>query len=204
MMALRLPIAAVVGAIVSAGLFYLLWSFVGAPIELGRATVVARLPSVRIDSQPIIDRWQPPRKPEQAERPSVPGLPGIDLDGPPEIKGLLGVASIPRTGIAIGGTGPRLGGGGSDGDAAPLVRVLPQYPAHLRGRNVEGWVRVRFTVAADGTVKDARVVAAAPENAFDSAALAAVARWRYRPRVEAGTPVERVGLETILRFELEE
>lgn len=203
MIAFRLPFVGLFGVVVAAGLFHLLAGFVGEPIKLDRATTVARLPNVRVDSRPLDDRRKPIEKPERTDRPSMPGLPGLVVEGPPAIKGMTGIPKIPRGEIGIGRIGPRLGGGGSDGDAAPLVRVLPQYPPHLRGRNVEGWVRVRFTVAADGTVKDARVVASEPAKDFDTAALAAVSRWRYRPRVENGAPVERVGLETILRFELE-
>ena len=205
MMVLRLPIATLFGAVISAGLFYLLWGFVGSPLEYKSATQLVRLPTVRIDTPALTKDSKQRVKPEQKEQPNVPKLPGLDIERPVLVMGRppSGTPGFPRKGFgdAIGhGIGP----GGSDGDATPLVRILPQYPPHLRGKNVEGWVRVRFTVAVDGTVKDAQVVAAEPAKEFDSAALAAVARWRYRPRVDGGTPVERVGLETILRFELED
>jgi protein TonB len=65
-------------------------------------------------------------------------------------------------------------------------------------------VQVRFAVTPTGAVRDAAVVASEPGTVFDQAALAAVARWRYNPRVEAGVAVERVGLETLLRFTLDD
>ena len=62
---------------------------------------------------------------------------------------------------------------------------------------------MQFSVTAIGTVRDAVVVASEPGTVFDEAALKAIARWRYNPRVENGEAVERVGLQTIIRFELE-
>jgi protein TonB len=53
-------------------------------------------------------------------------------------------------------------------------------------------------------VKDAVVVAAEPANVFNEAALAAISRWRYNPRVVNGEAVERVGVQTEIRFELTE
>jgi len=64
-------------------------------------------------------------------------------------------------------------------------------------------VQVRFTITPTGTVKDPVVVNAEPKGMFDDAALKAIARWRYNPRVEGGVAVERVGVETIIRFQLE-
>ena len=93
--------------------------------------------------------------------------------------------------------------GGVDGDVIPQVRVNPDYPPAALTRNIEGWVQVRFTVTAIGTVRDAVIVASEPGTIFDDAALKAIARWRYNPRVENGEAVERVGLQTIIRFELE-
>lgn len=92
---------------------------------------------------------------------------------------------------------------GVDGDAMPIVRVNPEYPPSAIRSETEGWVRVRFSVTAAGTVRDVVVVGSEPGTVFDQAALNAVERWRYNPRVEEGVAVERVGLETLLRFELE-
>ena len=38
---------------------------------------------------------------------------------------------------------------------------------------------------------------------FDQAALRAIARWRYNPKIEDGVAVERVGVRTRLTFQLE-
>ena len=92
---------------------------------------------------------------------------------------------------------------GSDRDVIPLVRINPDYPPRALSRGIEGWVKVQFTITPTGTVKDPIVVDAEPKQMFDDAALKAIARWRYNPRVEGGVAVERVGVQTIIRFQLE-
>ena len=92
---------------------------------------------------------------------------------------------------------------GSDGDVIADLFVRPEYPRRAITGNIEGWVLVRFTVTPIGTVRDAVVVDSEPENVFDDAALKAIARWRYNPRVENGEAVERVGLQYKFKFELE-
>lgn len=86
-----------------------------------------------------------------------------------------------------------------------LVRVRyapPAYPQRAAARDIEGWVDVEFTVATDGSTRGARVLAASPPGAFDDAVLAAIANWRYQPRVIGGQPVEqRVALR--LQFRLD-
>ena len=84
-----------------------------------------------------------------------------------------------------------------------IVRVNPEYPPGAITRSLEGWVQVQFTVTTIGTVRDAIVVAAEPRKTFDDAALKAIARWRYNPKVENGVAVERVGLQPVIRFQLE-
>jgi protein TonB len=93
---------------------------------------------------------------------------------------------------------------GSDRDVVPLVRINPDYPQRALSRGLEGWVQVQFTITAIGTVKDSIVVNAEPEDTFDEAALKAIARWRYNPKVENGVAVERVGVQTRIVFELEQ
>jgi len=92
---------------------------------------------------------------------------------------------------------------GLDGDVTPIVQTKPEYPARELSRGTQGWVRVQFSVTSIGTVRDAVVVDSEPDVVFDQAALKAIARWRYNPRVENGEAVERVGLQTIIRFTIE-
>jgi TonB family protein len=91
-------------------------------------------------------------------------------------------------------------------DAATLARdkyVAPRYPDAAQRRGISGWVELEFTVAADGTVKDASVFRAEPVGTFDDAALRAVSQWRYRPIVRNGQGVEqRARLR--MRFALEQ
>jgi protein TonB len=90
-----------------------------------------------------------------------------------------------------------------DQDVMPLVRINPDYPPSAQSRGVQGWVLVQFTITPAGTVKDARVVDADPKSTFDEAAVSAVSRWKYNPKVESGVAVERRGIQVKLTFKLE-
>jgi len=93
---------------------------------------------------------------------------------------------------------------GSDRDVVPLVRINPDYPPRALSRGIEGWVQVQFTITETGSVADAIVVDASPKGVFDDAAIKAILRWRYNPKVEGAVAVARKGVQTILRFELED
>ena len=91
---------------------------------------------------------------------------------------------------------------GSDRDTIPLVRVPPDYPQRALSRGLEGWVQVQFTITGTGSVTDA-VVVKSSNKIFEEAALKSIARWRYNPKIEGGVAVDRVGVQTIIRFTLE-
>ena len=99
--------------------------------------------------------------------------------------------------------GPDVGGGAMDSDIVPLVRVEPQYPERARQRGVEGWVVVEFTISAAGTVKSPRIIAYHPSTVFNRAALQAIRKWKYNPKIEEGVAVERPGVQVRLTFEFE-
>ncbi len=80
--------------------------------------------------------------------------------------------------------------------------IAPTYPDRARERGTEGWVDIEFTVKTDGTTGDGVVKAAEPAGVFDRAALAAVERWRYEPRVVSGMVVDQ-RVAARLRFQLE-
>jgi TonB family protein len=59
----------------------------------------------------------------------------------------------------------------------PLKKVLPAYPEVLRKMGISGTVRLKVTVAADGSVKDIEVQGGGA--IFAEAASKAVRQWRY-------------------------
>ena len=100
------------------------------------------------------------------------------------------------------GEGPGLGSGGADTDIVPLVRVEPLYPQRAAQRGIEGWVEVEFTISAAGTVSSPRVIAYEPSTVFNRAALKAIRKWKYNPKIEEGKAVERPGVTVRLSFQL--
>ena len=84
----------------------------------------------------------------------------------------------------------------------PIVRVNPVYPQRAAQRGIEGWVELRFTISKTGSVKDVVVVKARPRGIFDQAAINAVRKYKYNPKVVNGEAVERPGIDLRLEFEL--
>jgi TonB family protein len=85
-------------------------------------------------------------------------------------------------------------------DPVAVTRVAPVYPPKAEKLSLEGWVVVVFTVAADGSVKDAKV-RESTSNLFDEAAVSAVSQWRYKPiTTKKGVATERPGVSVIITF----
>ena len=117
-----------------------------------------------------------------------------------------------RHSIAIGLDSPA----SPEDDYQPLFRQLPKYPREMWQRRIEGSVDVEFTVNEDGFTENAHVIkvvtsdpdgtkkalASGDENeSFAVAALAAVKKFRYAPRVENGVavPVENVKWRVVFK-----
>jgi TonB family protein len=74
-----------------------------------------------------------------------------------------------------------------------IHRVEPEYPDEARQKHIEGFVRMRVTVATDGSVKAIDIVDGDP--LLVEAAKKAVMQWRYTPFMNCGTPVEMRSME---------
>jgi len=79
----------------------------------------------------------------------------------------------------------------------PLVRIAPRYPREALVSGKTGFVTIKLTVDEDGKVIDAIISNSKPPKVFDKAALQAVLRWKFKPRVVNGVPVQQVGTTTI-------
>ncbi|MCH8476498.1 MAG: energy transducer TonB [Wenzhouxiangella sp.] len=135
--------------------------------------------------RPVLD--QPPPPPPMVSDPSFR----------PTLSGQ--IASVPdiSTSIDIGtGFNP-------DRDAQPLVRIPPQYPGQCQrmARPLETVV-VEFDVTPEGTVINPRVIDST-NSCFNRAAMRAVERWRYQPRIVNEVAQPRFGVRTAIDFGLE-
>ncbi|SET45910.1 energy transducer TonB [Thalassotalea agarivorans] len=90
-----------------------------------------------------------------------------------------------------------------DGDYLPIVKVAPVYPRRAQARGIEGYVIVEFTVTKNGAVRDPIVVEAKPERIFDRAAMDAALKFKYKPRVVDGQPMEVAGVQNRITFEID-
>ena len=131
----------------------------------------------------------PPEVPPQDMDIVDPNAPTINIP-PPSVS----------ANVDIGGPG---GMNIAEGDYLPIVRVAPVYPARALSRGIEGYVDMSFTVTTTGTVKDP-IVMFSTSSLFDRAATRAVLKFKYKPRVVDGQPVEVSGVKTRITFKIEE
>lgn len=91
----------------------------------------------------------------------------------------------------------------NDGDYLPIVKVAAIYPRRAQARGIEGFVIVEFTVTKTGAVVNPVVVHAEPEGVFDRAALNAVIKFKYKPRVVDGVAMSVAGVQNKISFEID-
>lgn len=139
---------------------------------------------------------KPPKPPE-----TPPETPPQDMDNiNPDTPTISIAAPDVQTAGDIGGPG---GMNIAEGDYLPIVRVAPVYPARALSRGLEGFVDLEFTVTTAGTVKDP-IVLQSTSKLFERAAIRAVLKFKYKPRVVDGVPVEVPGVKTRISFMLED
>lgn len=139
---------------------------------------------------------KPPKPPETPPETPPQELDNINPDAP-----RISVAPPPAAADTnIGGPG---GMNIAEGDYLPIVRVAPVYPARALSRGLEGFVDLSFTVTTTGTVKDP-VIIQSTSSLFERAAIRAVLKFKYKPRVVDGVPVEVPGVKTRISFQLED
>ena len=156
------------------------------------------MPEVELTVQRLIEK---PEKPEVDETPP-PDIPEQDFD---KIDGNAAVGQIAAPGNMRPKLDLNMGAGlvATDGEYLPIIKVAPQYPRRALSRGIEGYVIVKYTVTKQGTVKDPVVIEAKPETIFNKAAIKSALRYKYKPRVVDGEPIEVSGVRTRIEFEIE-
>ena len=153
---------------------------------------------VRVERNEIIEtKKEAPEKPPEPE--DMPEMPTPDMANNFDIAMAVSVsAPVISTGMSVGG----VGFGITDGEYLPIVKVAPVYPARALNRGLEGYVIVEFTVTENGSTRDAFVVEST-STLFDRAAIEAALKFKYKPRVIDGVPVEVPGVRNRISFAIE-
>ncbi len=156
------------------------------------------MPEVEIEIQRLIEK---PEKPEVDETPP-PEIPEQDFD---KVDGNAAVGQVGAPGKIQTQLDLNIGAGlqATDGEYLPIVKVAPIYPRRALSQGREGYVILEYIVTKQGTVRDVVVVESQPTRIFDNAAIKSALRYKYKPRVVDGQPIEVRGVRTKITFQLE-
>jgi len=198
-MIVRYSVSAVLSVAVTFGLFFVMQLLIatgqGADTEAKSYPLVD---FVRVERENFVET-----KRDKPEKPSEPEAPPdiLNLDSLDSFDSTIGVSissPVIDARLNVGGVGFSV----SDGEVLPIVQVAAIYPMQARRRGLEGYVILEFTVTTAGTVEDV-VVLESTSPIFEEPAIVAAYKFKYKPRVINGEPVEVAGVQNKISFALE-
>ena len=186
-------------ALITFGLFFgMQWLISTGDIELEDAGKRIRVEMGQVRA--VEEVRQIERKPDIPEE--VEAAPDMNIDMSASVDNVGGGVEIGSAAMEVTAISTGVGGfTATDGEYLPIVRVPPQYPARAAENGIEGYVIVTFTVTAEGTTKDV-VAIESSHNMFVRAAVKAAGKYKYKPRVVDGDPIESSGVRVRIEFEL--
>ena len=215
MFAIRVGLSMVLAMIITLALFYLMQALIsGSRSAMTKDESIHLVDFVRVKQPMHVETKQPEaQKPPPADQP------------PPPVQQQFNQVSVSKVSYSVAQpdlkVAPEIKGSGfdiSDGEYLPIVKVQPMYPQRALSRGLSGWVIVRFTVTAEGTVRDPVVVQNcawisgpkkkgedchdSPNSIFNSASIRAALKFKYKPQVIDGKPVPTAGVENKITFDL--
>ena len=197
----RYAFSIAIGVVVTLSLLFLMQVLIATgKTALTKPRDRAKLEFVRVKRNEAlnVEDFTPEKPPKPPETP--PETPPQDMDNIDPSAPTINVAPpTVATDTSIGGPG---GMNIAEGDYLPIVRVAPVYPARALSRGLEGYVDMSFTVTTTGTVRDP-VVLFSTSSLFERAAMRAVLKFKYKPRVVDGIPVDVPNVKTRITFKIE-
>ena len=183
---------------VTIGLFYIMQSLV--TVEFKQEKVKSRKIADMLIPNKIIETNLREVKPEKVEDPiePPPDLEPIDFEANIEVTA---VNIAPKTKIPLNLNSSNLSL--SDGEYLPIVKVAPIYPRRAQVRGITGYCIVEYTVTKNGSTRNFQVVDCQPQGIFDNVSLKAAEKFKYKPRIVNGEPIEVAGVQNKFTFEFE-
>jgi len=199
MSAARLIISLVLSFVVTGALLLMMHLLIASNLTPPEEGEEFKIPDITMDNREVREEFDTAKveKPDEAEEPP-PDVPEPEFDSP-DLDNTISIA--PKVGVKVNVGG--LGGIGQDGDYLPIVKVNPRYPSRAQSRGIEGYCTVKYVVTATGETSDVQE-ADCPNRIFLSASIKAAQKFKYKPKVIDGEPVEVPGVHNRFIFELAE
>jgi protein TonB len=194
----RLLIGGLLALPVGGGLFFIMQYLIATAdpkIDTEKRTKIAdiHMPEREIETN-IEEKAEKVDDPEEPP----PDLETPDLDMSMDVD-VVNLAPQAKVDIAINATGMSTG----DGEYLPIVKVAPIYPRRAQTRGITGYCIVEYTVTKNGSIRDPQAVDCSPSGVFERASVKAAEKFKYKPRVVDGEPIEVAGVQNKFTFELE-
>lgn len=195
---MRYIVSIIVSVVIAGALFLVMRSFIAnravAPPENESSQIVNFVSAPKPEQVQTKNR-RPPPKPQQTKAP--PQAPKVKVSPQAAQVPHLNI-NIPNIGVptpGAGGAGPYLGSGytsnylSQNGEAIAIVPIQPTYPIQAQLNGVQGFVTIEFTIQPDGTAANPTIVKAKPRRVFNSAAIQAILRSKFKPKVVDGKAI---------------
>ena len=153
---------------------------------------------VRIKKDESLDtkNAKPKKPPEPEEPPPEPEQQMDDIDTSMDTVSIGSVDANMDVAAGIGGFNA------GEGEYLPIVKVAPIYTNRALSRGIEGYCIIEFVVTRNGTTANGKVIECT-SSLFAKASLKASSKFKYKPRVINGTPIDVPGVQHKITFELE-
>jgi len=168
------------------------------PKEKPPVVMLMEMPKIEPDEPEPVDQTQQQTAPVDFAPPMQNDVPQLVTDTsfvqkleppPPENVSMKGAIVIPQnTGQWAKGIGEIFDISKLDQIPVATVQVHPQYPFEMRRAGISGQVVVDFIVDVNGNVRNA-FAASSSQREFESSAVQAVSKWKFRPGKRGGHTV---------------
>jgi protein TonB len=195
----RVLVGALVAIPVAIGLFFVMQSLISR--EYQQEDIESRKIADIVVPETEIEVNVAQKKPEKVEDPEEPppelDTPDMDMDMDMNV-----VNTAPRASVDVSISSSGMSSG--DGEYLPIFKVAPVYPRRAQTRGISGYCIVEYTVTRNGSIRDPRAVDCQPSGVFESASVKAAEKFKYKPRVVDGEPIEVAGVQNKFTYELEQ
>ncbi|PCK08223.1 MAG: energy transducer TonB [Alteromonadaceae bacterium] len=198
MIAIRLIASLVLAAGVTFGLLFSMHMLIKQNLEEPGEGKAYKIPDITMPDREITNVYDTakPDKPDDPDEPP-PELPEPEFENL-ELDNSISVSTTIDRAPRIGA----IGAFSSDGDYLPIIKPAPKYPSRATAKGLEGYCTVEYTVTTTGETRDV-VVVDCPQKIFARSSVKAAGKFKYKPKVIDGEPIEVPGVRNRFTFQME-